>query len=151
MAFKWASRVLRDKQQCGAEHPQWVRELISPLLSDFAFSSSLTFSRAGCLMILPIVLRLQPIALLFLCEWGSLSPGSVKTSDLPEKNWISFTFKLIVHEHCLMPILYRVKTVGVILAEENNVLWQSVSVCFGDWQIVLHRSSLILILSVVWL
>lgn len=96
----------------------------------------------------PIALRVQPIAPLFPSEWGSLSPGSVETSDLPEKKNLIY---LQTHEHCLVTILHRVKLLGIILTEENNVLWQSVLVCFHDWQIVLHRSSLILTLPVVWL
>lgn len=88
----------------------------------------------------------------FISLWERVTePGNGQTSDLPEKSSILFTFKLIVHEHCLLSILHSVKPVGIILAEENNDLWQSGSACFGDGQIVLHRSSLILTLSLVWL
>lgn len=99
-------------------------------------------------MILLIALRLHPMVHVLPCEWRSLSPGSVKTSDIPVKDsW--FTCKLL--EHCLTAVFHRVKPGRVILAEENSVLWQSASVCSRDWQTVLHRSPLILTLSVVWL
>lgn len=85
---------------------------------------------------------------LLTCEWGSLSPRSVKTSELPAEN-IWFTCKFL--EHCLMAVPRRLKADGVILAKENSILWQSATVFSGDWQIALHQSPLKLTLSVVWL